>query len=90
MSDRAIAIKVTNEVLANLTPEKANQIFCEECELQVDFLNTYIWSEYNVQGWYYDENDSCFDLIRYQYIAKAIEFAATNNILGQQKNKSNI
>jgi len=69
---RVEAIKTTDKVLRDLTHKKAYQIFIEECECQMDMLNTYVWNEYNVSGWYYDEKNSCFDIIIRHYLEKSM------------------
>lgn len=79
-NSRKEAIEVTNKVLSELTNEKAYQIFIEECEAQVDMLNIYVWNEYDVRGWYYDETRFCGDVIKIEYLNRAIEHAKTKAI----------
>lgn len=68
---REKAIQTTDSVLRNLTYKKAYQIFVEECECQIDMLNQYVWNEYNVGGWYYDDR-GCFEIIVRHYLEKSM------------------
>jgi len=79
-NSRKEAIEVTNKVLNELTNEKAHQIFVEECEVQVNQLNLYVWNEYDVRGWYYDETRYCGDVITVEYLNRAMEHAKTKAI----------
>jgi hypothetical protein len=70
--NRETAIQTTFNVLNTLTSAIAHQIFVEECECQIDMLNTYIWNKYDVGGWQYINGISCFDILKNAYLDKAL------------------
>jgi hypothetical protein len=70
--NRETAIQITLNALNKLTCTIAHQIFVEECECQIDMLNTYIWNKYEVGGWQYTNGISCFDNLKNAYLEKAL------------------
>jgi hypothetical protein len=56
----AEAIKITDQVVSEMTPERAYQLFKEECEGDLTMLNMMIWNHYGLGGHYYDSEKSIF------------------------------
>lgn len=59
------AIRLADQVVSEMTPEKAHQLFKEECEGDLQMLNIMIWNHYGLGGHYYDTEKSilCNDVI---------------------------
>lgn len=57
-SDREKAIEIVNAFKESLNRDKALHIFQQECNMDIPFMEQWIWDNYpELRGWYY--NDEC-------------------------------